>query len=40
MEGKTPSDWKGARRIITDLDKTTLIQSYALKYYATISYTM
>lgn len=34
------ADWKGARRIINGQDKAELIQSYALKYYAAISYTL
>ena len=33
------SDWLGARRIINGTDKAALIKSYALKYYAAISYT-
>jgi putative chitinase len=34
------ADWKNARRIINGLDKATLIQGHALKYYAAISYTL
>lgn len=34
------ADWKGARRIINGTDKADLIASYALKYYAAISYTV
>ena len=34
------SDWLGARRIINGTDKADLIRSYALKYYAAISYTV
>ncbi len=33
------ADWYGARRIINGKDKADLIQDYALKYYACISYT-
>lgn len=35
----TTEDWKNARRIINGLDKADLIKDYALKYYASISYT-
>lgn len=35
--GKT--DWKNARRIINGVDKADLIASYAVRYYASISYT-
>lgn len=34
------ADWKGARKIINGTDKADLIGSYALKYYAAISYTV
>jgi putative chitinase len=34
------SDWRGARRVINGLDKASLIASYALSYYAAISYTV
>ncbi len=33
-------DWYNARRIINGTDKAELIKSYALKYYACISYTV
>lgn len=36
----TTEDWKNARRIINGLDKCELIKDYALKYYASISYTL
>ena len=36
----TTEDWKNARRIINGLDKADLIKDYALKYYASISYTV
>lgn len=35
----TTEDWKNARKIINGLDKADLIKDYALKYYASISYT-
>lgn len=34
------SDWKNARRIINGTDKAGLVGSYAMKYYAAISYTV
>jgi hypothetical protein len=33
------ADWVNARRIINGLDKAQLVGSYAMKYYAAISYT-
>jgi hypothetical protein len=33
------ADWRNARRVINNVDKADLIKSYALKYYAAISYT-
>ena len=36
---ETKEDWFNARRIINGLDKADLIKDYALKYYASISYT-
>ena len=36
---KTKADWRQARRIINALDKADLIESYARRYYAAISYT-
>jgi len=36
----TTENWKNARRIINGLDKADLIKDYALKYYASISYTV
>jgi putative chitinase len=35
----TTEDWKNARRIINGVDKADLIKDYALKYYASVSYT-
>lgn len=32
-------DWVNARRIINGIDKASLIASYAMKYYSSISYT-
>jgi putative chitinase len=34
------TDWKNARRIINGTDKADLVASYAVKYYAAISYTV
>lgn len=36
----TTEDWKNARRIINGIDKADLIKEYAMKYYASISYTV
>jgi putative chitinase len=36
----TTEDWKNARKIINGLDQWDLINSYALKYYSCISYTL
>lgn len=38
LEGSR-SDWRNARRVINGTDKADLIASYALRYYAAISYT-
>lgn len=37
--GSEREDWKNARRIINRLDRADLVKSYALKFYAAISYT-
>lgn len=37
---QTTEDWRNARKIINGLDKADLIKDYALKYYASISYTV
>lgn len=36
----TTESWLNARRIINGVDKQQLIKSYAMKYYASISYTV
>jgi putative chitinase len=37
---KTSENWANARKIINGLDRANLIKDHALKYYASISYTL